>query len=381
MKVDITEFILKHVVINSLSDTKVRKDVLRTSDLDQKSLAETVAIIEVGETASRAIVNPSKVGPIGNPRRDSCGQGHRDNKPMVPDDKCLLRTIECESCKKLFKCCKLYQRKDGNPPVLKMFTKCKPCWDRDKPPTGTEKNPDAEMGAMVGGETQKSDFGFMASVELRGTESHAVNSMAVGAGSMAAVFAKLHQSGTSSDPTIIKVPMCRNTLIRAKTDSFRWNQKNWSSPPNMHQMATVRNGRRSHKAIRVPNMLFSNVNGWGKGNPEEHPTITVTVSTENSEYDHLSLPMPQISPKTVRAVTDSRCQSSLMGLETYYSLGLKKSDLVRCESGLSAINGEKIEILGAIFLRLSGKDCNMGKMAVTVVQVYVTPATKIFYLS
>jgi hypothetical protein len=29
-KVDITEFVLKHVVINSLADTEVRKDVFRT---------------------------------------------------------------------------------------------------------------------------------------------------------------------------------------------------------------------------------------------------------------------------------------------------------------------------------------------------------------
>jgi hypothetical protein len=149
----------------------------------------------------------------------------------------------------------------------------------------------------------------------------------------------------------------------------------------MNQMATVGYGRRSHKAVRVPNMLFSNANGWEKTNSEEHPTITVTVSTDRNDYDHLSLPMPQISPKMIRAVTDSSCQSSLMGLEMYYSLGLKKSDLVKCETGLSAVNGERINILGAIFLHLSGKDMDMGKVATTVVQVYVMLATKRFYLS
>jgi hypothetical protein len=146
-------------------------------------------------------------------------------------------------------------------------------------------------------------------------------------------------------------------------------------------MATVRIGRRSHKAVRVPNMLFSKANGWKKGSSEEQPMITVTVSTDDKDYQHLSLPTPRISPQKVRAVADSGCQSSLMGLETYYSLGFKKSDLVRCESRLSAVNGEKIEILGAIFLRLSGKDNSTGKMAATMVWVYVTPATKRFYFS
>jgi hypothetical protein len=246
-KVDITEFILKHMVINGLADTEVRKDVFHTPDLGKKLLADMVAIIEAGETASRAIISPSKAGPIGNPRRDSCGLGYRDNKPAVPDDKCLLHTLECESCKKTFKFCKLYQRKDGKPPTLKTFTKCKPCFDRDKALGSTEKTPDAEMGAMSDQETQEPNFGFLASVDQYGTETHANNSVEAGAGSMAAVFAKAHQSGTLSDPTVLKVPMSHHKLVRAKTDSFRWNWKNQSSPPSIQQMATIGRGRRSQK--------------------------------------------------------------------------------------------------------------------------------------
>jgi hypothetical protein len=149
----------------------------------------------------------------------------------------------------------------------------------------------------------------------------------------------------------------------------------------MDQMATIGSGRRTHKAVRVPNMIFSNNNGWENKNSEEHPTLVITVSTDAADYGHLSLPTPNISPKTVRVVTDSGCQSRLIGLQTFYNLGLKKSDLVKCESGLSAVNREKIEILGAIFLRLSGKDITTGRIAVTVVQVYATPVTKRFYIS
>jgi hypothetical protein len=46
-----------------------------------------------------------------------------------------------------------------------------------------------------------------------------------------------------------------------------------------------------------------------------------------------------------------------------------------------AINREKIEILGAIFLCLLGKDITTGHIAVTAVQVYVMPAMKRFYIS
>jgi hypothetical protein len=129
--VDITEFILKHVVINGLADTEVRKDMFCTPDLDNKSLVDTVAIIEAGETAGRAIIGTGEAGPIGNPRRDGRGAGHRDFKGATPDDKQLQKPLKCEKCKKLFKCCKLYQRRDGKPPMLKTFTKCKPCYDKE----------------------------------------------------------------------------------------------------------------------------------------------------------------------------------------------------------------------------------------------------------
>jgi hypothetical protein len=347
--VDNTEFVLKHMVLTGLADMEVRKDVFRTPGLDKKSLADTVAIIEAGETADRAIFGPGEAGPTGNPKRDSRGLSHWDE--------CLLRTLVCESCGKTFECCKLFRKKNGKPPILKTFTKCKPCYDTDKAPGYMEKTPETETGAMLDLEP---NFGFMPSINQYGTKTHGNNSMEVGAGSMATVFAKAQQLGTSSDPTSTKVPTYPRKLVRAKVDSFRWNQKNQSTPPKVEQMATIGYGRRTHKAVRVPNMIFSNGNGWMNKNSEEHPTLTVTVSTESADYSHLSLPTPSISPKTVRVVADSGCQSSLMGLQTYYSLGLKKSDLVKCESRLSAVNRQQIEILGAIFLCLSGKDNNTG---------------------
>jgi hypothetical protein len=95
-KVDITEFVLKHVVINGLADADVRKDVFRTPDLDKKSLADTVAIIEAGETAGRAIVTPGEAGPMGNPHRDSCGLGHRDQKTAMSNDKTFTQNSQLQ---------------------------------------------------------------------------------------------------------------------------------------------------------------------------------------------------------------------------------------------------------------------------------------------
>ena len=48
---------------------------------------------------------------------------------------------------------------------------------------------------------------------------------------------------------------------------------------------------------------------------------------------------------------------------------------------MHAINGENIDFLGALFLRLSGTKPSTGRKATTAAMVYVTESTDLFYLS
>ena len=65
----------------------------------------------------------------------------------------------------------------------------------------------------------------------------------------------------------------------------------------------------------------------------------------------------------------------------FNKFGLKKSCLVPVKGRMSAINGEGINILGAVFLRLEGKDANTGQSVQTAVMAHVSESTNNFYIS
>ncbi len=63
----------------------------------------------------------------------------------------------------------------------------------------------------------------------------------------------------------------------------------------------------------------------------------------------------------VSVVADSGCQSPIMGLSSLYRLGLNKGDLARIRATATSISGQKIEIIGIVVLRFSGRDKVSGK--------------------
>ena len=121
----------------------------------------------------------------------------------------------------------------------------------------------------------------------------------------------------------------------------------------------------NHMAVPMPHHIFDGTKGWMQTPVEPHPNITLTAFTTESDYNHLRLPCPTTKPTKVTVVTDSGCQSSLIGLKIMYKLGLKKSCLVPVKGKMSAINGKGINILGTVFLRLEGTNTCTGQSAQT----------------
>ncbi|KAK3885060.1 hypothetical protein Pcinc_010714 [Petrolisthes cinctipes] len=69
-----------------------------------------------------------------------------------------------------------------------------------------------------------------------------------------------------------------------------------------------------------------------------------------------------------------------MGLQIMKNLGLRQQQLTQVTKRILAANNEEINVLGAVFLKLSG--CNQkGKQLETATVVYVTDSTSRFYLS
>ena len=96
---------------------------------------------------------------------------------------------------------------------------------------------------------------------------------------------------------------------------------------------------------------------------------------------HLPSPPPPPPRKTasVNAVADSDAQTCLMGLQSLHKLGLRKEHLTKVTKLVFAANNEEISILGAVFLRLSGR--GTGQVLETSAMVYVKDTASRFYLS
>ena len=136
-----------------------------------------------------------------------------------------------------------------------------------------------------------------------------------------------------------------------------------------------------YQSVPIPHHIFDGTQGWMRVPAEPHPTIHVTVSSNQSDYDHLRLPFPKMSPVSCSVVVDSGCQSALLGVKTFNKLGLKKSCLVPVKGGMCTISKEGIQILGAVFLRLKGVDNVNGQTVETAVMAYVSDCTEKFYIS
>ncbi len=126
--------------------------------------------------------------------------------------------------------------------------------------------------------------------------------------------------------------------------------------------------------------IFDSVDGWRKAESMPHPTLRLRVSTDPSDYQQLSIPCPQIMPSYTTTVTDTGAQSNLWGLDGFYASGFQDSDLRPVRRSIHAANKEEIEIVGAVFLRLTGI-ADDGTQHTAAVMVYITPCTSKFFLS
>jgi hypothetical protein len=118
-----------------------------------------------------------------------------------------------------------------------------------------------------------------------------------------------------------------------------------------------------------------------KKTSESHPTIELTVSTGKRDYNDLKFLYPLMRPVQVSAITDSGAQAALLGLKAMYMMGIRKEDLTPAKGILRATNGERLYMIGTVFLRLTGRNNMTGATSQTGVQAYVTDHTDNFYIS
>ena len=130
----------------------------------------------------------------------------------------------------------------------------------------------------------------------------------------------------------------------------------------------------------LQNMTFDRILGWKRAQKLSHPRLRLRAIIEKTDYIDLGLNYISITPFYIDVVTDSGAQSCVWSMKGFILSGFKTSDLIPVKHSMAAANKLPIKIVGAILLRLSGKD-DHGRTHECAVMVYISPDVEDFFLS
>ena len=130
----------------------------------------------------------------------------------------------------------------------------------------------------------------------------------------------------------------------------------------------------------LDHLLIDDSNEWKSAQSLKHPLLSLTPSVNAKYYATIKHKTPSVDPFPISVVTDTGAQSCLWGMKNFLQTGFTESDLIPVKHSLYAANKEKIQVSGAILLRLSGTEAN-GRNCSAAVMTYISPSTNRFYLS
>ena len=325
-KVQFADIVVKHVMVNGLHDEDTRKEVLGTASLDEKTLADTVTIIEAKETALRSMPG------YRSGSEKAAMSSYRKETRIAKTDSRLQLTGKCEKCAKVFKNRHL-QTGRGKPDEVKTLKLCHDCWAEARKQKSGKNGSRPDSAAARDG----------------ASDNAAANNTGGGDDFLASEDGKWQ------------------TVARRRTGRRR------KAPATAADSASSVDGA-------VPAMMWDSRRGWVQRS-EGHGRVRLTAFTTAGDHRMFGLTHAHIKPTEITVVADSGCQSPIMGLDHLYRLGLKKRDLVRVKATATSISGSQIDIIGIVVLRLSGVDKNTGKTAETAGQVRVARDVRDFYIS
>ena len=119
---DYCEDMVKHIVLAGMYDEEIKRKVLSTSKIDDKTLNETIAIIETEEMASRSMSDISLPNQAGSTSY---------KKQISANDKRLQVKGKCISCDGDFLCNRV-KKQAGKEDTVITDKFCKPCWQKKR---------------------------------------------------------------------------------------------------------------------------------------------------------------------------------------------------------------------------------------------------------
>ena len=156
-QIDYTDDIVKLVLLDGIADEDISKNVLRTTDIDSRSLGDTVALIDGMETAARAMAADGHRVAATAYRRLT-----RAQKPTTRTSPTGTNPDETESQPNTFRCSRgrftpRFGRVRGRPEEFKM---CLECWRR------ANQRPREAASAVADREPTKAMFQHLATIDI-----------------------------------------------------------------------------------------------------------------------------------------------------------------------------------------------------------------------
>ena len=149
------------------------------------------------------------------------------------------------------------------------------------------------------------------------------------------------------------------------------------------QLCTITNGR--PPAITLSHHRYDNLNeSWCRQSSKPQPFLKVEISISREDYTTFGfqccLPLSTTSSTTISAMADTGCQSCLSGIGILRKLGITRINLIPVSMQMHAANKNRIRILGAVILCISGTTSD-GVVISTRQITYVTDESDRFFLS
>ena len=340
--------IVRHQLLKGLSSPEIKREVLGTTDIDSKSLADTLSLIEAKERAVRATTNT-------NDTVSAVSAYKKEAKNPNSDAATPTGTTACASCGS--RTAKYGRNRHGQLRELKFCPECFKAARKKNHKPRPNQHAAIEDSALFEG------IDFLAGIEVRQGSSVSGN-----------VISKSNNYFHSATG---------QTLPKGPSSP----QGPAPDPPSPHALHVARDTVCFSGAIAtgldtqpIDNYLYDDLQGWHTGDSKPHPRISLTATTDIDAYHKVKRNPPASKPITAEWVSDTGAMSCLGHPSIATSMGIEPKHLIPVTRAIRTATHGDIRVNGAIFLRLSaaGPDAQQYKARV---MLYLSPQVDNLYLS
>ena len=142
-------------------------------------------------------------------------------------------------------------------------------------------------------------------------------------------------------------------------DDFQFNSLSFGEiAALMYSARKVSREMQAINKVKIPHMLQENMK-WIVRRAESQPVIRLAVQVSTKSYSANNIKPPSAykhRQADLEMLADTGSQAVIMGTNQLGQLGLTVRDLMDCEMSLSGVTNSSVQIIGALFVRVTGSD-------------------------